>query len=48
MALNISHGSEIITTPFSFLSTAEVIALIGAKAIFIDFDEKLVKLFLQK
>ena len=39
MSLNISHGDEIITTPFSFISTAEVIALLGAKPIFVDIDK---------
>ena len=40
MSLNISQGDEIITTPFSFISTAEVIALLGAKPIFVDIDKK--------
>jgi len=40
MSLNIKNGDEIITTPFSFISTAEVIALLGAKPIFVDIDEK--------
>jgi len=33
MALDISAGDEVITSPFTFISTAEVIALLGAKAI---------------
>ncbi|PAF48826.1 aminotransferase DegT [Helicobacter sp. 12S02232-10] len=38
LAIRIKKGDEIITTPFSFIAAAEMIALIGAKPVFVDID----------
>ena len=39
MSIGLKPGDEVITTPFTFVSTAEVIALLGAKPIFVDIDK---------
>ena len=40
MAYDIKPGDAVFTTPFTFIATAEVVALLGATPVFVDIDPR--------
>ena len=40
MALGVGHGDEVITPGFTYIATAETVALLGAKPFYVDIDEQ--------
>lgn len=48
MSLNLKPGDEILTSDFTFIATAEVIALLGLKPVLVDVDPKTFNLDVNK
>ena len=44
MALDIKAGDEVITTPYTFFSTASSVAILGGKPVFVDVDETMMNI----
>ena len=40
MALGVSHGDEVIVPGFTYIATAETVALLGAKPVYVDIDPR--------
>lgn len=47
-AYGIGAGDEVITTPFTFIASAEVVSAVGAKPVFVDIDPETFNLNLEQ
>lgn len=48
MAFGIGHGDEVITPGFTYIATAETVALLGAKPVYVDVNPKTYNLDVEK
>jgi UDP-2-acetamido-2-deoxy-ribo-hexuluronate aminotransferase len=40
MAIGVAHGDEVITPGFTYIATAETVAVLGAKPVYVDIDPR--------
>src|SRR5271155_3156387 len=48
IAADVGEGHEVITTPFSFVASANCILYVGAKPVFVDIDPKTLNIDVDK